>query len=109
MVDEEKLKNIQKALTELILNDGYNIFTEKGKIIIQKEMLISSIILIMVISVLILFGFALPNYTLIFLSVVAIGYIIYSEIIINNFYVIDYVSDKFYFEKRRYDQSISKK
>jgi hypothetical protein len=109
MVDEEKLKNIQKALTELIPNDGYNYYTEKGKIVFQQGMLISTCILIMVIGILVLFGFALPNYTLIFLSVVAIGYIIYSEIIINNFYVVDYVGDKFYFEKRRNDQSISKK
>ena len=109
MVDEEKLKNVQKALTELIQNNSYNISTEKGKIVFQKGMLLSTCILLMVIGILVLFGFALPNYTLIFLSVAAIGYIIYSEIIVNNFYVIDYVSGKVYFDKRRNDQSISKK
>ena len=46
MVDEEKLKNIQKALTDLIPNDAYKISTEKGRIVYQKQTLLSTIILI---------------------------------------------------------------
>lgn len=109
LLDEEKLKKIEETLSKLVSSHDYMISTEKGKILFQKVMLISTMVIIFISPLSIIFGGAIPINFLFYFGIFLLIYVFFTEIIIKNYYVIDYEKGKFYFDKRIFGKSISQK
>lgn len=109
MIDEERIKNARQILTNIVPNEQYVFSVEQGKLVFKKEMLFTTHIFIGIIGIFMTISMFAEKFILLLPALIAFGFIVYTEFIINNFYVIDYNNGTFYLDKRRNGSSISKK
>ena len=109
MIDEERIKNAKQILTNVIPDERFDFTVEQGKLVFKKEILLSTYIYIGIIAIFMTLSMLIEKYILLLPALIAFSFIVYTEFIINNFYVIDYNNGTFYFDKRRNGSSISKK
>ena len=109
MVEEERIKKANQILTNIVPNGAFDFVNEKGRLVLRREMSPLSIVALVIGGFLFALGIIIGYYSIIFLGLLAFGFIVYSEIIIKNYVVIDYNNGNLYYDKRRNDSSISKK
>ena len=109
MVDEERIKNANKILTNIVLNDAFDFINEKGRLVLRQELSPLSYAALAIGGLLFALGIIIGYYSIIFLGVLFFGFIVFNEFINKNYIVIDYNKGNLYYDRRRNDSSISKK
>ena len=108
MIDEQRINNAKQILAKMKSNDLYNLAFEKDTLVFHKVRLPVTNAYIIILAFLFFMGLFVKLYFLIILSLIGIGFVVYTEFLFNKYLVIDYNNDILYLDKRRNGNSISK-
>ena len=108
MIDEQRINNAKQILAKMKSNDLYNLAFEKDTLVFHKVRLPATIAYILIFVFLFFMGLFVKLYFLMILSLIGIGFVVYTEFLFNKYLVIDYNNDTLYLDKRRNGNSISK-